>query len=398
VEGEVGLLGSCRSVRAVVEMAVGGAKSRLARPAGRGEHPPTPIQTTPRSDPFRPFLLSPGRQSSIDWMALVAPVRTVLPRGLVLCASSSSAIRRTRPVAARVRGLQTSASSPAPSSSASSSSSSPAGHAQPEAIRKLTEQLAAGSPRFPVRGDEVRILDEPKEFYQALLVSDPAPSRARAANCRMHARRADLQSDLVGGLYAEPDQECQAAARHQHTVHWCRAGRARASVCRTLTAAAHVLPLASFRSRADLPIEFRSQISALRTSLASKPNLKLTLLVDYHRSSREPYPTPSTASILYPLVRDFPGRVEAWFYRSPKLSGLMELVVPRRWDEGYGTWHSKIYGGDEEVIISGFVLPECISSARNAGLTYLADPAPICPRTTSLLARTATSTSATRFT
>lgn len=78
-------------------------------------------------------------------------------------------------------------------------------------------------------------------------------------------------------------------------------------------------------------------------------------MVDYHRSSREPYPTPSTASILYPLVRDFPGRVEAWFYRSPKLSGLKELVVPRRWDEGYGTWHSKIYGGDEEVIISGCV-------------------------------------------
>jgi hypothetical protein len=183
----VGLLGSCRSVRAVVEMAVGGAKSRLARPAGRGEHPPTPIQTTPRSDPFRPFLLSPGRQSSIDWMALVAPVRTVLPRGLVLCASSSSAIQRTRPVAARVRGLQTSASSPAPSSSASSSSSSPAGHAQPEAIRKLTEQLAAGSPRFPVRGDEVRILDEPKEFYQALLVNDPG-ALARACGQLPHGR------------------------------------------------------------------------------------------------------------------------------------------------------------------------------------------------------------------
>lgn len=95
------------------------------------------------------------------------------------------------------------------------------------------------------------------------------------------------------------------------------------------------------------------QISALRTSLASKPNLKVTLLLDYHRSSREPYPTPSTASILYPLVRDFPGRVEAWFYRSPKLSGLAELVVPRRWDEGFGTWHSKIYASDEEVIISG---------------------------------------------
>jgi CDP-diacylglycerol--glycerol-3-phosphate 3-phosphatidyltransferase len=31
----------------------------------------------------------------------------------------------------------------------------------------------------------------------------------------------------------------------------------------------------------------------------------------------------------------------------------MELLVPRRFDEGFGTWHSKVYAGDEEVIISG---------------------------------------------
>jgi hypothetical protein len=98
---------------------------------------------------------------------------------------------------------------------------------------------------------------------------------------------------------------------------------------------------------------FPSQIAALRSALAAQPQLRVTFILDYHRCTREPYPRPSTASVLSALVRDHPGRVEAWFFRSPKLKGLMELLVPRRFDEGFGTWHSKVYAGDEEVIISG---------------------------------------------
>jgi hypothetical protein len=33
----------------------------------------------------------------------------------------------------------------------------------------------------------------------------------------------------------------------------------------------------------------------------------------------------------------------------------MEKIVPRRFDEGWGTWHAKVYGADNEVIISGYV-------------------------------------------
>lgn len=33
----------------------------------------------------------------------------------------------------------------------------------------------------------------------------------------------------------------------------------------------------------------------------------------------------------------------------------MEKVVPRRFDEGWGTWHAKIYAVDEEVVITGQV-------------------------------------------
>lgn len=42
-----------------------------------------------------------------------------------------------------------------------------------------------------------------------------------------------------------------------------------------------------------------------------------------------------------------------WLFRSPKLRGLMEKIVPERFDEGWGTWHAKWYGVDDEVIISG---------------------------------------------
>jgi CDP-diacylglycerol--glycerol-3-phosphate 3-phosphatidyltransferase len=31
----------------------------------------------------------------------------------------------------------------------------------------------------------------------------------------------------------------------------------------------------------------------------------------------------------------------------------MEKIVPERFDEGWGTWHAKWYGVDDEVIISG---------------------------------------------
>ena len=31
----------------------------------------------------------------------------------------------------------------------------------------------------------------------------------------------------------------------------------------------------------------------------------------------------------------------------------MSKIVPRRFDEGWGTWHAKIYGVDDETMISG---------------------------------------------
>lgn len=73
--------------------------------------------------------------------------------------------------------------------------------------------------------------------------------------------------------------------------------------------------------------------------------------LDLNRSTR---PGPgSTASLLAPLLKEYPDRVHITMFRSPKLKGLMAKIVPPRYNEGWGTWHPKIYGVDDEVMISG---------------------------------------------
>lgn len=95
----------------------------------------------------------------------------------------------------------------------------------------------------------------------------------------------------------------------------------------------------------------------MREALINSPALRVTFISDLLRGTREPFPEPSTATLLLALVSEFPDRVEANFYRSPKLRGLMEKIVPRRFDEGWGLWHCKWYGADDEVIFTGQVRP-----------------------------------------
>ena len=93
------------------------------------------------------------------------------------------------------------------------------------------------------------------------------------------------------------------------------------------------------------------QIDALHTSLRQRPSLQVRLHLDLNRSTR---PGPgSTARLLLPLLRDFPDRLHVSLFRSPKLKGLMAKVVPPRFNEGWGTWHPKIYGADDELLLSG---------------------------------------------
>ncbi|KAG6877516.1 hypothetical protein C0993_006466 [Termitomyces sp. T159_Od127] len=92
-------------------------------------------------------------------------------------------------------------------------------------------------------------------------------------------------------------------------------------------------------------------VEAIRKSLAEKPSVQLHLQLDLNRSTRPG--SSSTAKILLPLLHEFPDRVTVSMFRSPSLRGFLAKIVPPRFNEGWGTWHAKIYGVDDEVIISG---------------------------------------------
>ncbi|KAK7741931.1 CDP-diacylglycerol--glycerol-3-phosphate 3-phosphatidyltransferase [Diatrype stigma] len=94
-------------------------------------------------------------------------------------------------------------------------------------------------------------------------------------------------------------------------------------------------------------------IETLQEALRRNPQLKLSILTDALRGTREA-PDPSCASLLAPLVAEFGSdRVEVRMYHTPNLTGLRKQYIPRRINEGWGLQHMKLYGIDDEIILSG---------------------------------------------
>ena len=55
-----------------------------------------------------------------------------------------------------------------------------------------------------------------------------------------------------------------------------------------------------------------------------------------------------------PLISEFgPERVEVRMYHTPNLTGLRKKYIPKRMNEGWGLQHMKLYGVDDEIIMSG---------------------------------------------
>lgn len=94
-------------------------------------------------------------------------------------------------------------------------------------------------------------------------------------------------------------------------------------------------------------------VSTIREALLHNgPELKVSILIDMLRGTREA-PEPSCASLLAPLVAEFPDRIEVRMYHTPNLTGLRKAWLPKRINEGWGLQHIKLYGIDDEVILSG---------------------------------------------
>lgn len=93
-------------------------------------------------------------------------------------------------------------------------------------------------------------------------------------------------------------------------------------------------------------------IAALRQALKGNPLLEVSILTDALRGTREE-PSPSCASLLAILAAEFPSQVEIRMYHTPNLTGFRKSMIPKRLNEGWGLQHMKLYGIDEEVIVSG---------------------------------------------
>jgi hypothetical protein len=116
-----------------------------------------------------------------------------------------------------------------------------------------------------------------------------------------------------------------------------------------------------------------AQIGTLQQALRNKPQLKLSVLTDALRGTRES-PDPSCASLLAPLISEFGAdRVDIRMYHTPNLTGLRKKYIPKRINEGWGLQHMKLYGIDDEIIISGY------DSCGMYKVKSLIMPVQICP-------------------
>lgn len=114
-------------------------------------------------------------------------------------------------------------------------------------------------------------------------------------------------------------------------------------------------------------------MDAVRTALAARPGVRATFVLDYNRATRPGKGTPaSTVDMLMPLLERFGDRVDVWLYRTPKLRGLLEAIVPPRFNEGWGTWHAKYYAVDDDVMLSGANLAASYFTNRQDRYIHLA--------------------------
>ena len=95
----------------------------------------------------------------------------------------------------------------------------------------------------------------------------------------------------------------------------------------------------------------------LDNALRGNPELKVSILTDALRGTRES-PDPSCASLLSELVAEHGSeRVEIRMFHTPNLTGFRKWLIPKRINEGWGLQHMKLYGFDDEIMLSGCELP-----------------------------------------
>ena len=101
--------------------------------------------------------------------------------------------------------------------------------------------------------------------------------------------------------------------------------------------------------------EERELAMDLAKALARRPQLQLTILMDAMRATRESPKSASSASLLSHLASMFPDQVDLRLYATPVLrpNSIASRIIGKRFNEGFGLQHMKVYGFDDDVLITG---------------------------------------------
>lgn len=100
-------------------------------------------------------------------------------------------------------------------------------------------------------------------------------------------------------------------------------------------------------------------VECLAEALTKNEELKLYVLTDALRGTREAPHLQCLALLLVGLVEKFgKHRVDVRMYHTPHLAGFKKNWVPKRANEGFGLQHMKLYGFDDEILLSGANLSE----------------------------------------
>lgn len=93
-------------------------------------------------------------------------------------------------------------------------------------------------------------------------------------------------------------------------------------------------------------------IDCIKEALRKNSKLRVYVLVDGLRGTRES-PSKCSVTLVSQLLENYHDRVDLRLYRTPACVGWKGTILPKRINEGLGLQHMKIYGFDDEVILSG---------------------------------------------
>lgn len=57
-------------------------------------------------------------------------------------------------------------------------------------------------------------------------------------------------------------------------------------------------------------------------------------------------------------------------YHTPNLHGIRKRIISRRFDEGWGLQHMKLYGVDDEIMLSGANLSNDYFTTGKIGISF----------------------------